>query len=275
MALTDGLRDNNILDTQGRYSEAKPMLKALVLCAVAILATSFYVSREDQRFADQHQHQSQTSAALDAGQHPQSDQDDLDGNPPNWHVYFSWPYGVTAWMVILTLVAVSWQANQTKRAADAALAQAKIQTKTLTLQFRPRLRVRRIFTDGGNVPQSVTVLIANVGSSDAHIIGGKAVVYNKANWDEGSGDELAGLEIYPSVVKPGEELTVAVITIDDHAKFAWAVTSSNSADLVRCQGNIRYADDAGVIRKTSFSRNYKRSTTNFTDIAYLEDEYED
>jgi len=178
-------------------------------------------------------------------------------------------------MVILTLVAVSWQANETKHAANAALTQAKIQTKTLTLQFRPRLRVRRIFTDGGNVPQNVTVLIANVGSSDAHIIGGKAAVYNKANWDEGGGDELASLEICPSVVKPGEELRVAVIPIDDEAKFVWAVTSSNSADSVRCQGNIRYADDAGVIRKTSFSRNYKRPTTNFADTAYLEDEYED
>lgn len=194
---------------------------------------------------------------------------------PSWHRYFAWPYGITAWMVIFTLVAVSWQAYQTKRAADATLAQAEIQTKSLTLQFRPRLRVRRISTDGGNVPQNVSVLIANVGSSDAHIIGGKAAVYSKANWDEGSGDELASLEIYPSVVKPGEELTVAVIPINDDAKFAWAVTSSNSTDLIRCQDNIQYADDAGVIRKTSFSRNYKRPTTNFTDTAYLEDEYED
>jgi len=206
------------------------MLRTLVLCAVAILATSFYVSREDQRPTDQHQHQRQTSAAVDAGQHPQGNQNDPNGNPPSWHVYFSWPYGVTTWMVILTLVAVSWQANETKHAANAALTQAKIQTKTLTLQFRPRLRVRRIFTDGGNVPQNVTVLIANVGSSDAHIIGGKAAVYNKANWDEGGGDELASLEICPSVVKPGEELRVAVIPIDDEAKFVWAVTSSNSAD---------------------------------------------
>jgi len=41
--------------------------------------------------------------------------------PDWWHVFLAWPEGVTAWLLLLTLLAISLQTWHTRKAADAAL----------------------------------------------------------------------------------------------------------------------------------------------------------
>ncbi len=41
-----------------------------------------------------------------------------------WHKFVTWPEGITAWLIMLTLGAIVWQAIATARAANAALMQA-------------------------------------------------------------------------------------------------------------------------------------------------------
>jgi hypothetical protein len=45
--------------------------------------------------------------------------------PPIWAKYVTWPEGVGAWAVILTLLAIAWQSAETHAAAEAALVNAK------------------------------------------------------------------------------------------------------------------------------------------------------
>jgi len=46
-------------------------------------------------------------------------------DPMWWHVFFAWPEGITALLLLLTLVAISSQTYYTRRAAEASLKSAK------------------------------------------------------------------------------------------------------------------------------------------------------
>jgi hypothetical protein len=46
-------------------------------------------------------------------------------DPPWWHVFFAWPEGITALLIMLTLAAIIWQAWETRKAAEAGLESAR------------------------------------------------------------------------------------------------------------------------------------------------------
>jgi hypothetical protein len=48
-------------------------------------------------------------------------------DPPWWHVFFTWPEGITALLITLTLGAIVWQAMETRKAAVATMKYVKLQ----------------------------------------------------------------------------------------------------------------------------------------------------
>jgi hypothetical protein len=47
--------------------------------------------------------------------------------PHGWHKFLTWPEGITAWLIMLTLGAIIWQAWETRKAAQAALKSVRLQ----------------------------------------------------------------------------------------------------------------------------------------------------
>ncbi len=57
-------------------------------------------------------------------------------DPDWWHVFFAWPEGITALLLLLTLGAITWQAVETRKSAEATSCAAKTAAKDLTLSSR-------------------------------------------------------------------------------------------------------------------------------------------
>lgn len=89
--------------------------------------------------------------------------------PPSWSSLFSWPEGVTTWILLLTLVAIAEQAVATRNAAVAAASQVEIAKRVLTLQFRPKILIRTIRLEETDDSLSIRVVVVNKGGSVAHI----------------------------------------------------------------------------------------------------------
>jgi hypothetical protein len=105
------------------------MLKYLAIF-VAILGLAVYVSIQSRCIVENaaQQQSAQSPNTPVSGGAPNELQQQNAGKVvpalPLWYGFFSWPDGVTAWAIILTLLAIAEQTKQTKKAAEAALASA-------------------------------------------------------------------------------------------------------------------------------------------------------
>ena len=100
--------------------------------------------------------------------------------PVGWHKFVTWPEGITAWAVILTLIAIAWQSFATARAAVATENAVKtaelayqLQDTTAKRQLRAYLTVRvakLILHNDGTVEPKVELI--NCGQTPAYDIAG-------------------------------------------------------------------------------------------------------
>lgn len=100
------------------------MLKTLAVLAAVILGLTVYVSVQNQRAAEQAVHQADQKPKAGAPslghEEPQENTKNPQRNPPGWYRFFTWPDGMTTWAILLTLWAIAWQSNETKKAAQAS-----------------------------------------------------------------------------------------------------------------------------------------------------------
>lgn len=99
------------------------MRKYLVIFAV-LLGLALYVAIKDkqasQDAAQKTAHQDNTVLpGKSNADHTQEHIEDAERNHPSWYSFFRWPYGTTAWAIILTLFAIAEQTKHTAEAADA------------------------------------------------------------------------------------------------------------------------------------------------------------
>jgi hypothetical protein len=119
--------------------------------------------------------------------------------PPIWAKYVTWPEGVGAWAVILTLFVIAWQSVETRAAAQATQAsavaallnaQAVINaerawlTVTVADEFAPlpeldpnhyeneRLQMKRVFAEQEEGGRTYRISFQNRGRTPAKIVGG-------------------------------------------------------------------------------------------------------
>jgi hypothetical protein len=175
--------------------------------------------------------------------------------PQWWYKLVSWPEGITAWAILLTLCAICWQSWETRRAAgasnksvDAALSsiQAFINSE------RPWIKVDFAPKEEGRY-MGIVVRAINCGKTPAALISRNKTcgIYE---WGEPS---LPGNPTYeptlfkhPPIVFPGESCTLFLLTLIDDA----IGVEENSAEHQRLRdmdveafmyGNVVYKDVLG------------------------------
>lgn len=115
----------------------------LLIAAIVSVAYEQHNAREEDRRASKEGCLSlavSTEERHACEQQAQSRQD----YSPWWHVLVTWPEGIGAWALLLTLGAISWQAFETRKAAEAAKASAIAaleQTKLQTAMMRQWIEV--------------------------------------------------------------------------------------------------------------------------------------
>ena len=90
------------------------MLKYLAVVAV-VLGLAFYVSTQYKQHSENSAGQSKEPPAkalyAHANQQPESNVDQSQWNPPRWYRLFSWPDGIQAWGLFITLSVIAEQAR--------------------------------------------------------------------------------------------------------------------------------------------------------------------
>jgi hypothetical protein len=141
------------------------MLKYLVLLCLMIGAT-VYVTRHDKRAAqdraEKATHLGKEALAAEANEdHSQQYIEEAKRDAPSWFSFFRWPDGTTACAVILTLLVIAEQTNETRKAAIATQAAASASLKQVglmeiqnkTVQDKERARLSIVFPPLSNPRQ--------------------------------------------------------------------------------------------------------------------------
>jgi hypothetical protein len=208
-------------------------------------------------------------------------------------------------LLLGTLRAIKHQADLMEQQAKAMGEQAKvmegqlremeksreIETKTLILQYRPRITVRDAKASDFNVSEfgkpmqgKVEFKVVNTGGSVAHVTGGFVSLWSC---------EAPELPTSPIEIKSGEEALISEFTLQPGEdtilkqslptgatyNVEWAnyhagirVQPLKQIDLV---GMVCYVDDLGIPRRTGISRTYEPKTKTFTPKRDSEGEYTD
>jgi hypothetical protein len=159
------------------------MLKGLAILAVLILGLSIYVAIQDQRAAEQSARQSAKPSRTVASsstqdEHGQQDTRTAKAISPSWHRIFAWPDGITAWAIILGLLAIVEQTSQTARAAKATTEAALKQAKFMIASERAWLLIRSVNEGDKITPGSIPIFrweLKNVGRTPARLLETQAV----------------------------------------------------------------------------------------------------
>jgi Ca2+/Na+ antiporter len=205
---------------------------------------------------------------------------------PEWVIVY-----ITAVYVIISAITF-WAIRRQARLMDGQLREMKqsreIETKTLILQYRPKIIVRDARASNFNVAElgqpaqgKVRLAIINTGGSPAHIVGGWIALWSAVSpiasqMGINNGDEGA---IGNFTLQPGEDTSVEVLlTAGVTNDVQWANfhqgLSTEPLRYIYLVGMMRYTDELGITRRTGISRTYDPKTTAFTPSG-SEGEYND
>ena len=180
----------------------------------------------------------------------------------------------TLWLVVATIVLggigayQGWQLRKTVRLAR----------DEFNATHRPRIRVRRVILENDPITHDdrVSYMIANVGESPAHITGGMVnITYRFRTLGPPNLQRIEGVNIAQETLRPGEQHIYSIIKEDVMAEFQFERPSPYEvhSSILYCYGFIRYTDDLGALRETSFCRLFERD--RFVGINNPDYEYED
>jgi hypothetical protein len=97
----------------------------LFILIVAVLCMSRYA--EDRKAKHQENANQVNSVTLTPGKtNDGTEKTDETEDSPSWVGTFTWPEGVTAWALLLTLFVIAWQSTETRDAAKSALLNAQV-----------------------------------------------------------------------------------------------------------------------------------------------------
>lgn len=127
------------------------------IAVLAMLGLCIYVSNQSHRTWQQYEEKcyGPNKSAPPPGSYSEDCDKGADSaarHLPAWYRAFSWPEGVTAWAILLTLFTISEQTNQTRRAAEATFlsAQALVNAERARIGFDVSKMGRSFQIDGKN-----------------------------------------------------------------------------------------------------------------------------
>lgn len=208
--------------------------------------------------------------------------------PPCWHKLLSWPEGITAWAILLTLGAIIWQAWETRRSAEASAIAAKVAKDGLIAVHRPKVVVKWVFLIPGKLKGvggtqileddhhwRIGCVVANLGGSKAEIIESNLTI--EALGVGSTDDLLPYLPHYGTdysfeqfSIKPGErqEKIIVLARQPETARFQslreqhLAGNYTDTSPLI-CFGFLSYRDLSGVERRTGFGAQWNPDDMSF------------
>lgn len=246
------------------------------MIVAVILVLAVYVSRQDGRAAQQ---SAQRAASRNSFlTKTDTERQDAEQQTPRWYSFFRWPNGVTTWAIILTLLAISEQSRETRRAVIAS--------------SRPRVILRSAFPSEGTMiptvgvpdaePWKVDFVIANTGGSRAYI---SKCSFAIGCFDEGIPIPLPykeptaarGFYLQPGEEKElsaelGQELTNLIRLVGG---FKAPYLSQQKTAYLYLFGYARYRDDLGIVRKIAVLRHYDPKLYRFVAVDNPDYEYAD
>jgi len=184
---------------------------------------------------------------------------------PNGRMFqaaFSWPEGVTAWAILLTLIAVADQARQTARAAQATQDAAAIERDAFIQSQRPKISVRdlSLSSPAGDAPplrritggwHSGQFSITNTGGTTAKVIEVLCIcrvldaLPARHPW-EGEAGKKVEFSLRPGL---SQTYSFAVDTAPGDSDLGEILTSHKNFYVM---GRIDYEDGSGFRRTTRF-----------------------
>jgi hypothetical protein len=188
-----------------------------------------------------------------------------------WFPLVAWPGGITTWAIILTLIAIVWQSYETRRSVAAT-------KRSIILQFRPKLSVRRLYLRKGTWnpetgesdanPWKLSFDLVNVGYGNAHLREGKFTI---ALLDGSDTNRLiTELTPGPLTLKPGEEREFSV-PLEEQLTNALRVGGKSvfirgeqGTDRLHFFSVLTYCDDIDTERHFSTKRRYINSNARLT-----------
>ncbi|MEO7030383.1 MAG: hypothetical protein ABI147_13380 [Acidobacteriaceae bacterium] len=194
-----------------------------------------------------------------------------------WDVLTTWPESITAWLLLLTLIAISWQAWETREAAIAASEGVRLGRDEFVATFRPRIHVRSVVLLPQNGTATAFLILVNNGGTNATIMEGDMVL----EWMvDGNAPRLCmkRISIPKHVLHVGEDSTHSIVLGDDEFRTFERLNDADHTGrkvFFACNGRVRYADKNGTIRITGFERLYNFSEPRFIKPTDSDFEYED
>jgi hypothetical protein len=220
---------------------------------IVISVLTVYVSLQIQQIAEQGAQQTAPTAngpvvSGAQGNHAQQEAKNLTQSTPFWFRFFTWPDGVTAWAILLTLFAIAEQTKQTRKAAEAALVSANAANTQIQMMFeKERARLTITFPDESESMMVWPDKKEQMGSFRINLknVGGTAAFNITASYDAFASE--------PDSIPHSEELFYLVVPADVEAN-SWEQTgplnvdgrfSGDSAPQIFCvyaRGVITYSD---------------------------------
>jgi hypothetical protein len=191
---------------------------------------------------------------------------------PWWYVLLTWPEGITTWGILATGFVIAWQSNETRKAAKAS-------RDAITLQHRPRIRIRSLRVERKDSGEfEIRLTIRNSGETVAHLRESEMEIM----WlkDEVVTDTFKR-KISPIDLRPGERKTYHFWVPELYVKFETSrlileqhPTQDQTAFLA-FSGTLTYTDEIGTRRETAISRLYVFRSESFVPTKNTEGEYSD
>jgi hypothetical protein len=201
---------------------------------------------------------------------------------PGWFGFFRWPNGTTALAILVTLLAIAEQANQTRRSADIA-------NRTLNAILRPKLIIRRIrIHRGTDIPTCgqpdadawrIDFEMVNVGKGTSRIVGHNFRADRMADKFPDFG--LEEKTVPPFELKSGEKQTMSIPIVKELVFIlrligVYGLTQTyQGTERLFFWGNAQYLDTSNVRREVSVCRLYDNKAGRFRPIADPDYEYSD
>jgi len=255
-------------------------LLVIVAILAAVIGVSQYAESAKEHCEESTRQVKATSVAKGNDGNASDDAEDA-CKPPVWARYCTWPEGVGAWAVILTLFAIAWQSIETRAAAQATQSQVEaMDTQNRNSRDRDRARFTtwnidrpellssaRFSEDTENsVPVRIRMQLVNDGGegSKAFNIIGLGCMKIVARFDEGAKpnpDDWFNLQLQGTFRGSGTEnrLTVCVTTLAGITDSDYILVSESLLESVQRRqmhievgGLITYDDVFGDHHETPF-----------------------
>jgi hypothetical protein len=125
-------------------------LLAIVVLLIAIIGMSQYADSAKQRYEESTRQAKATPVAKCDDRYATNNAENT-YKPPVWGKFVTWPEGVGAWAIILTLLAIAWQSAETREAAKATRDSVELQKG----QLRQWVEIGKTRSDGAGLTEGL------------------------------------------------------------------------------------------------------------------------